>query len=89
MSQRIEMTKSVPYEVVAVTFMIIGAFLLVATYYPVLNPIQYRIGSHQETAPLSRYLFGTPLSLLILVAAFYFNRRAKRLKRTEKNLGHE
>ena len=83
------MKKTVSYEIVAAIMMMLGAVLLVAVYYPVINPIQYRIDSHQDTAPLSRYIFGTPISLLILWGAWHFNRMARRLKRDEKDGEHE
>jgi hypothetical protein len=78
------MKKFVPYEIVAAIMMMFGAVLLVAVYFPVINPEQYRLESHQETASLSRYIVGTPISFLILGGAWYFNRKARRLKRDEK-----
>ena len=83
------MKKSVPYEIIAATLMMLGAVLLVWVYYPNINPIQYRIDSHQERPPMSRYVCGTPVSLLILVGAWYFNRKARRFKRDEKVGEHE
>jgi len=79
------MQKSFPYEIVAVVLALLGAFLLVAVYYPVINPGQFKLDSHQEDAPLSRYILGTPISLLILSASWYFNRKAQRLKRESKD----
>ena len=79
------MKKSIPYELIAATLMMVGVVLLVFTFYPNINPIQYQIDNQQETAPMSRYIFGTPVSLLILAAAWYFNRAAQRLKRVEKD----
>jgi predicted Co/Zn/Cd cation transporter (cation efflux family) len=83
------MKKSIPYELVAATLMMVGAVLLVFVFYPYINPVQYRIDNHRETAPMSRYIFGTPVSVLILRAAWYFNRKARRLKRDEKDGKHE
>ena len=83
------MKKSVPYEIVAATMMMLGAVLLVFVYYPNINPVQYRFDSHQESAPMSRYIIGTPVSLLVLLVAWYFNRKARKLKRDEKDGKHE
>jgi glycerol uptake facilitator-like aquaporin len=83
------MKKSIPYEIVAAVSAMLGAVLLVFVYYPVINPIRYRIDSHHETAPLSRYILGTPVSLLILSGAWYFNRKAQRRKRDEKDVKHD
>jgi len=58
----------------------LGALLLVWVYFPIINPIQYSLDSHQETASLSRYILGTPISVLILSVAWYFNREALKLK---------
>jgi hypothetical protein len=71
------------------TLAMVGAILLVFTYYPNINPIQYRIDNHRETAPISRYILGTPASLLILSGAWYFNRKTQKLKRDEKNSKHD
>jgi len=38
---------------------------------------------------VSRYILGTPFSLLILSGAWYFNRKAQKLKRDEKDSKHE
>jgi uncharacterized membrane protein YidH (DUF202 family) len=83
------MKKTVPYEAIAAIMMIFGAFLLVAVYFPVINPGQYRLESHQEAVPLSRYIIGTPISLLILGGAWHFNRKAQRMKRDEKDAEHD
>jgi hypothetical protein len=83
------MKKSIPYEILAMTSAMVGAVLLVFTYYPVINPIQYRIDNHRETAPVSRYILGTPVSLLILSGAWYLNRKTQKLKRDEKDSKHD
>ena len=83
------MRKSIPYEIVAAVSAMLGAVLLVFTYYPVINPIQYRFDNHHELAAVSRYILGTPFSLLILSGAWYFNRKAQGLKRDEKDSKHE
>ena len=79
------MKKSIPYELIAATLMMVGVVLLVFTFYPNINPTPSRMANRHETAPMSRYIFGTPVSLLILAAAWYFNRAAQRLKRVEKD----
>ena len=83
------MKKSMSYEVLATVSAMIGAVLLVFTYYPIINPIQYRIDNHRETAPMIRFLLGTPISLLILSVTWYFNRKAQTLKRDDRDAKHE
>jgi hypothetical protein len=61
----------------------------VSTEQSVINPIQYRIENHREIAPLSHYILGTPVSLLILLEVWYFNRKAQKLKRDERDSKHE
>lgn len=78
------MKKYLQYEIVAAILMMFGAVLLVAVYFPLINPIQYRLDSHQEAAPLSRYILGTPVALLILWSAWHFNRKARGLKPDER-----
>jgi hypothetical protein len=75
------MKKSVLYEIAAVTLMMVGAVLLVFVFYPNINPTQYRLDNHRENAPISRYLVGTPVSILILIIAWCFNRRAANLRK--------
>src|SRR6266852_9870150 len=87
-SLAVVMRKSVPFEIVGAVSAMLGAVLLVFTYYPVINPIRYRIDNHHEPAPVSRYILGTPVSLLILSGAWYFNRKAQKLKRDEKDSKH-
>jgi hypothetical protein len=83
------MKKSLPYEILAAVTAMVGAVFLVFTYYPIINPIQYGIDNHRETVPVSRFILGTPVSLLIMSGAWYFNRRAQKLKRDEKDGEHE
>lgn len=83
------MKKSAPYETVAAISAMLGAILLVFTYYPVINPIQYRLDNDKESASPSRYIFGTPASILILSGSWFFNLKARRLKRDEKDSHHE
>jgi len=77
------MKASSKYESIATVLALVGAVALVAVYYPILNPEQFSLDFGQDSAPLSRYIIGTPLSLVILVAAWRFNRKAMRLNREE------
>lgn len=80
------------YEAIAAAFLGAGAFLLVAVYLPVINPRLYDCAtdergftrhvslheSGERAQPLSYYYIGTPLSLLLLAAAWHFNLKALR-----------
>jgi hypothetical protein len=79
------MKKSTLFEVLAATSAMVGALLLIYTYYPVINPFQYRIDNHRDTAPISRFLIGTPVSILLLSGAWSFNRKTQKLKKDEKD----
>jgi hypothetical protein len=83
------MKKSLSCEILAAVTAMVGVVLLVFTYYPIINPIQYRIDNHRETAPVSRFILGTPVSLLMLSGAWYFNRKTQKLKRDQKDGEHE
>jgi len=74
------MKKSILCEIAAVALATVGSIFLVTVYFPVLNPIQYQIETHQTAASFSRYLIGTPVALAILWAAWCFNREARRQK---------
>jgi hypothetical protein len=82
------MRKSLPYEIIAAVSAIVGAGILVAVYFPLLNPGQYRIETHQEMPSVVYYIVATPIPLLILGAAWYCNRKAQRMKRDEKDAEH-
>jgi hypothetical protein len=77
------MRKSLPYEVLAAASAIIGAFILVVVYYPLLNPVQFEIDSHEEPPSLWHYILATPIPLLILAASWCLNRKAQRLKQDD------
>lgn len=62
----------------------LGALILVAVYYPLLNPIQYEIDSHKDLPSVGYYIIMTPISLAILWASWKLNRKAQQLKREEK-----
>ena len=79
------MRKSLPYEILAAISAIAGAGILVAIYFPILNPGQYRIEAHRELPSVGYYIFATPFPLVILGAAWYWNRKAQRMKRDEND----
>jgi hypothetical protein len=79
------MRKSLPYEILAAISAIVGAGLLVAIYFPILNPGQYRIEAHRELPSVGYYIFATPFPLVILGAAWYWNRKAQRMRRDEND----
>jgi len=80
-------------RIIAAVFLGAGAFLLVAVYLPVINPgvcpsvmdeqgrmVHVGLTVLGENAqPCEYYLLGTPLSLLLLAAAWYFNIKGTRL----------
>lgn len=61
-----------------------GAFIVVAVYFPLLNPGMYKAETGRAGEPLGYYLVLTPFPVVILVAAWRFNRRAQALRREEK-----
>jgi heme/copper-type cytochrome/quinol oxidase subunit 2 len=71
------MKKSLAYEIAAAVSAIFGAFLLVGVYMPLLNPEQTRIETHRELPSVGYYLVVTPIPLLILVASWHFNKKAR------------
>lgn len=78
------MKKTLPYEIIAVVLAILGAFLLVGVYMPVINPGLTRVETHQELPSVGYYIVATPIPLAVLFASWYFNRKAQQLKREEK-----
>jgi uncharacterized membrane protein len=76
--------KPLLHEIIAALLAIFGAFLLVGVYMPVINPGQTRIETHQELPSVGYYIIMTPIPLAVLLASWYFNRKAQLLKRGEK-----
>jgi H+/Cl- antiporter ClcA len=74
------MKKPLPYEIAAAVLAIFGAFLLVGAYMPLLNPEQTRIETHRELPSVGYYIVVTPIPLLILVASWLFNKKARGLR---------
>jgi hypothetical protein len=73
------------YEAAAALATLTGVIVLVAVYFPILNPGFYEISLHHQSLPSTiRYFLGTPVALLILVAGWYFNRKAGQLKKPRK-----
>lgn len=66
-------------EALAAGFMVIGAIALVATLFPWINPTQYGMNTTGDESLPVRTFIGGSASASLLWAAFYFNRRAKRL----------
>lgn len=58
-----------------------GALALGFVYYPFLNPIQFKLSPGPVIEPAIRYFLGTPLALVILLMAWYFNNKSTALKR--------
>jgi hypothetical protein len=82
------MRKSLPYEIIAAVSAMLGALILVSVYYPVLNPIQYEIDSHEDLPSVGYYIIMTPIPLAILWVSWKLNRKAQQLKREEKQPGN-
>ena len=76
---RTEMKKLVT-EACGAALMTIGAFVLVATYFPLLNPTQYRLNSDGSESLVLRYVIGTAISLATLACSWKCNRHAKRAR---------
>lgn len=74
------MKKPLPYEIAATLLALFGAFLLVGLYMPVLNPGLTRIETHKELPSIGYYIVLTPIPLAVLLASWYFNRKAQQLK---------
>lgn len=79
------MKKSLPYEIAAALSALIGAFILVAVYFPLLNPGLHKVETGRTGEPLGYYLVITPFPVLILVASWLLNRKAQRIKKQEED----
>ena len=79
------MKRSLPYEIAAAITALLGAFILVCVYFPLLNPGMHKVETGHRGEPLGYYLVLTPIPLLILVASWRINRKAQRLKQEERD----
>jgi hypothetical protein len=68
------------YELIAAISVTLGAVMLAYTYYPFLNPLQFQLDNPGSTGFIWRLVIGTPISLFILLSAWRFNLKARRLK---------
>jgi hypothetical protein len=82
------------FEIAAAALLGAGALLLVLVYLPLINPGLFEFvpdeSGHihrvslrelgERVRPLSYYLIGTPLALLLLAAAWWFNIKAFRAR---------
>jgi hypothetical protein len=76
------------YSILGVTLALSGVIALGFVYYPILNPVQFSLTPGPEISPTIRYLIGTPAALLVLLAGWYFNVKAMRLKRDKQKRNH-
>jgi len=76
--------KPLPYEIIATLLALFGVFLLIGVYMPVINPGLTRIETHQELPSVGYYIVLTPIPLSVLLASWYFNRKAQQLKGDKK-----
>ncbi|MDB6058966.1 MAG: hypothetical protein JWO95_2810 [Verrucomicrobiales bacterium] len=74
------MKKSLPYEVAATLLALFGAFLLVGALMPLINPGQTKGETHAELPSLGYYIVATPIPLLVLIASWYCNKKARTIK---------
>lgn len=74
------MKKSLPYELAAVFFGLLGAVLLVAVYLPIINPPIYQSWTGVAQEPVSFYVTWTPVPLAVIAISWFFNRKARSLK---------
>lgn len=72
------------YEALGMITALLGALLLVVAFFPILNPGRHRLETGHSGEPLGYYLITVAIATLVLSAAWYFNRKAQRLKREEK-----
>jgi hypothetical protein len=70
------MKSPLPYEILAAILALVGAFVLVGVYIPVLNPGLTRIETHRELPSVGYYIFMTPIPVSILVASWLLNKKA-------------
>jgi hypothetical protein len=79
-SVRHAMKKALPYEIAAAILALLGAGILVGVYFPLLNPGMHKVETGRAGEPLSYYLALTPIPLLILIASWRFNKKARAIK---------
>ncbi len=72
------------YEAIGMLMALFGAFALVAAFGPMINPGMHKVETGRSEEPLGYYVFSVSISVLILSAAWYFNRKAQQIKRDEE-----
>lgn len=72
--------KKSSYETVAATLALVGAFVLVGVYVPILNPGLTKLALRMELPSLGYYIVATPIPVFLLLAAWHFNKKARAIK---------
>lgn len=75
------MKKSLPFEIGAVVLGLIGAVVLVGVYLPVINPAFFQSKFGRDAMPVSFYVMGTVVAVVILGIAIALNSVARRIKK--------
>ena len=72
-------SKQLGYEALAAAFLVFGAVAFMVTFFPLINPKQYELNFNPngEAPTIVRYCVGMIVSLMILLMACYFNKKAK------------
>ena len=76
--KEVRTAKTQTLEAVAGTIMVLGAFAFTITFFPIINPPQYRLNSDGTESLWLRYLVGSTITAGILGSAFWLNQCAKR-----------
>jgi hypothetical protein len=74
------MKNPLPYEILAAILALVGAFIFVGVYMPVLNPGLTRIATHRALPSFGYYIFMTPIPVSILVGSWLFNKKARTMR---------
>jgi hypothetical protein len=75
------MKKSLPCEIGAVCFGLLGAVVLVGVNLPYLNPAYFQSKFGEERLPRPLYVGGTAVAVVLLAVAWLLTRTAQRLKK--------
>jgi hypothetical protein len=74
------MKRHLIYEAIGMLLAIFGAFFLFAVLMPIVNPGMFKLKTGLDTVPLKYYFTSVPIPLLVLATAWFFNKKAQRLK---------
>lgn len=78
--------KAIPYEIAATTLALFGSLALAGVLMPLFDHHCGRVDGHSPT--LTDYLVWLPVPIVMLIGAWYFNRKGREFRKSDAGKKH-